>query len=175
MNSTHYTLKIKNKSEYIIIQNFSIFYISFFYCIRKDSISKEVDEIIDGIYASDEDVYISPIQKSKSKKKNQNDILKLMKNSITNGDKNNPTKNINFKDLNEAKGVIFSISNELEFHQKQTFKCALKAGQCLIKIQELCAMENKKFISFLKECNINWDKSYVYLFLFIVSLKNILN
>jgi hypothetical protein len=61
----------------------------------------------------------------------------------------------NFKDLNEAKGVILSISNELEFHQKQTLKCALKAGECLIEIKELCYIENKKFISFLKECNIN--------------------
>jgi hypothetical protein len=92
-----------------------------------------------------------------------------MKNSITIGDKNNPTNNINFKDLNEAKVVIVSISNELEFHQKQTLKCALKAGQCLIKIQELCATENKKFTSFLKECNINWDKLYVH---FLISFYN---
>ena len=92
-----------------------------------------------------------------------------MKDSISIGNKNNPTKNINFKDLNEAKGVIVSISNELEFHQKQSIKCALKAGQCLIKIQELCAIENKNFLSFLKECNINWDKSYVY---FLISFYN---
>jgi len=41
-----------------------------------------------------------------------------MKDSILIENKSNPTKNINFKDLNEAKGVIVSISNELEFHQK---------------------------------------------------------
>jgi hypothetical protein len=166
MNSTYYTLKIKSQSEYIIIQNFSILYI-FFYFIRKDSISKRVDEIIDEIYASDEEIYIPPVRKSK--KKNQNDILKLMKNSISIGNKYSSINNINFKDLNEAKGVIVSISNELEFHQKQTLKCALKAGQCLIKIQELCAIENKKFISFLKECNIKWDKSFVY---FLISFYN---
>jgi hypothetical protein len=168
MNSTHYTLKIKIQSEYIIIQNFSILYI-FFYCNRKDSISKEVDEIIDEIYATDEEVFISSIRKSKSKKKNQNDILKLMKNSISIGNKFNSTNNINFKDLDEAKGVIVTISNELEFHQKQTLKCALQAGDCLIMIQELCAIENKKFIPFLKECNIKWDKSYVY---FLISFYN---
>jgi restriction endonuclease S subunit len=55
------------------------------------------------------------------------------------------------------------------FDQKQTLKCALKAGECLIKIKELCAIENKKFIPFLKEFNINWDKSYVY---FLISFYN---
>ncbi len=158
--------KIKNKSAYIIIQNFSILYI-FFYCIRKDSISIAADKVIDEIYASDEEVHVPPVRKSK--KKNQNDILKLMKNSISIGNKYSSTNNINFKDLNEAKGVILSISNELDFHQKQTLKCALKAGQCLIKIQELCFIENKKFIPFLKECNIKWDKSYVY---FLISFYN---
>ena len=92
-----------------------------------------------------------------------------MKNSISIENKYSSANNINFKYLNEAKGVIVSISNELEFHQKQTLKCALKAGQCLITIQELCAKENKKFISFLKECNINWDKSYMY---FLISFYN---
>ena len=64
-----------------------------------------------------------------------------MKNSISIGNKNNSTNNINFENLNEAKGVIISISNELEFHQKQTLKYAIKAGQCLYKIQELCQIE----------------------------------
>ena len=140
-----------------------------FYCYKRDSISKAADEVIDEIYASDEEAYFLPIRKSKSKTKNQNDILKLMKDSISIGDKSSSTNNINFKDLDEANGVIVSISSELEFHQKQTLKCALKAGQYLIKIQELCATENKKFISFLKECNINWDKSYVY---FLISFHN---
>jgi hypothetical protein len=45
-----------------------------------------------------------------------------MKSSISIGNESKPTNNINFENLNEAKGVIVSISNELEFHQKQTLK-----------------------------------------------------
>jgi hypothetical protein len=50
-----------------------------------------------------------------------------MKNSISNENKFNSINNINFNNLNEAKGVILSISNELEFHQKETLKCAIIA------------------------------------------------
>jgi len=84
-----------------------------FYLNRRDSISKAADEVIEEINVSDEETY-KPL-KRKSKKKNQQDILKLMKNSISNGNKFNSINNINFNNLNEAKGVIFSISNELEF------------------------------------------------------------
>jgi hypothetical protein len=66
-------------------------------------------------------------------------------------------------------GVITSISNELDFHQKQTLKYALQAGQCLKRIQELCQMEKKKFFDFLKECGIKWNKSYVH---FLISFYN---
>ena len=45
-----------------------------------------------------------------------------MRKSISIGNKSNPTMNINFENLNEAKGVIASISNELDFHQKKTIK-----------------------------------------------------
>jgi hypothetical protein len=45
-----------------------------------------------------------------------------MRKSISIGNKSNPTININFENLVQAKGVIVSISNELEFHQKQTLK-----------------------------------------------------
>ncbi len=61
---------------------------------------------------------------------------------------------INFENLVQAKGVIVSISNELEFHQKQTLKYAIQAGECLYKIQELYQIEKKKFFDFLKECSI---------------------
>ncbi len=67
----------------------------------------------------------------------------------------------------EAKQVIISIRNELKFHQKQTIKYALIAGQSLIKIQELCQIENKKFFDFLKECSIEWSRSYIH---FLISL-----
>jgi hypothetical protein len=63
--------------------------------------------------------------------------------------------------------VIISIHNELEFHQKQTIKYALLAGQSLIRIQELCQIEEKKFLDFLKECSIEWSRSYIH---FLISL-----
>jgi hypothetical protein len=123
-----------------------------FHLNRKDSISKAVDDIIDEIYASDEEILEEtnePLKrKLKSKKKDQQDILKLMKNSISNGNKCCSTNNINFNNLNEAKGVIVSISNELEFHQKEIIKCAIKAGECLYKIKELCQVNGKKFNDF---------------------------
>jgi hypothetical protein len=142
-----------------------------FHLNRKDSISKAADEVIDMIYASDEeiteDAYKSLKRKIKSIKKD--DVLKLMKDSISIGNKCNSINNINFKDLNEAKRVIVSISNELEFHQKETIKCAIKAGECLYKTRELCQLNGNKFSDFLIECNIKWSKSYVQ---FLISLYN---
>jgi hypothetical protein len=61
----------------------------------------------------------------------------------------------------KAKGVIVSISNELEFHQKQTLKYAIQAGECLYNIRELCLVNGIKFNEFLLEFNIKWSKSYV--------------
>ncbi len=91
-----------------------------------------------------------------------------MKNSLSIGNQSNGTiKKLNFDKLKEAKEVIISIRNELEYHQKQTIKYALLAGQSLIKIQELCQIENKKFFDFLKECKIEWSKSYIH---FLISL-----
>jgi hypothetical protein len=92
-----------------------------------------------------------------------------MKSSISIGNESNPTNNINFENLVQAKRVIVSISNELEFHQKQTLKYAIQAGECLYKIQELCLINSKKFKEFLIECNIKWSKSYVQ---FLISLYN---
>ncbi len=76
---------------------------------------------------------------------------------------------LNFDKLKEAKVVIISIRNELEFHQNQTIKYAILDGQSLIKIQELCRIENKKFFDFLRECGIKWRKSYIY---FLISFYN---
>ena len=92
-----------------------------------------------------------------------------MKNSMSNGNKYNSINNINFNNLNEAKGVIVLISNELEFHQKETIKCAIKAGECLYKIKELCLVNGIRFNDFLIECNIKWSKSYIQ---FLISLYN---
>jgi hypothetical protein len=62
----------------------------------------------------------------------------------------------------------------MEYHKKQTIKYALKAGECLLRIQELCRIEKKKFDLFLKECNIKWDKSYVYFLIFFIILAKII-
>jgi hypothetical protein len=67
-----------------------------------------------------------------------------MKSSISIGNESKPTNNIYFENLVQAKGIIVSISNELEFHQKQTLKYAIQAGECLYKIQELCLINSKK-------------------------------
>jgi hypothetical protein len=78
-----------------------------FYFNRKDSISKAADEVIDEINASDEEITEEthkPLKrKLKSKKKNQNDLIKLMKSSISIGNESNPTNNINFENLVQAK------------------------------------------------------------------------
>jgi ribosomal protein L30E len=93
---------------------------------------------------------------------------KELKNSLSVGNRSVGTiSNLNFDKLKEAKEVIISIRNELEFHQKQTIKYAILAGQSLTKIQDLCQIENKKFIDFLRECGINWSRSYIQ---FLISL-----
>ena len=134
--------------------------------------SKAADEVIDEINVSDEEIKEqnrkSSKRRIKSKKNNQSDLIDLMRKSIFIGNKSNVTININFENLNEAKGIIVSISNELDFHQKQTIKYVLLAGQSLIKIQELCQTD-KKFFDFLKECDIEWSKSYIY---FLISFYN---
>jgi hypothetical protein len=48
-----------------------------------------------------------------------------MKSSISIGNESKPTNNINFENLVQAKRVIVSIRNELEFHQKQMLKYAI--------------------------------------------------
>ncbi len=91
-----------------------------------------------------------------------------LKNSLFVGNQSIGTiKKLNFDKLKEAKEVIILIRNELEYHQKQTIKYALLAGQSLIKIQELCQIGNKKFFDFLKECKIEWSRSYIH---FLISL-----
>jgi hypothetical protein len=93
-----------------------------------------------------------------------------LKNSLSVGNQSNGTiKKLNFDKLKEAKEVIISIRNELNFHQKQTIKYVILAGQSLIRIQELCQIEKKKFFDFLKECGIEWSKSYIY---FLISFYN---
>ncbi len=126
--------------------------------------------MIDEINVSDEEIKEQTHKPSKQTiRSKKNDLINLMKSSISIGNKSNPTIDINFENLNEAKGVIVSISSELDFHQKQTIKYALLAGQSLIKIRELCQIENKKFFNFLKECKIEWSKSYIY---FLISFYN---
>jgi hypothetical protein len=90
-----------------------------------------------------------------------------MRSNIYIGNESKPIEAIIFENLLQAKGVVVSISNELEFHQKQTLNYAIQAGECLYKIQELCLINNKKFNEFLIDCNIKW--SYVQ---FLIPLYN---
>jgi len=93
-----------------------------------------------------------------------------MKSSLVVGNKSIGLVALKFlENLEEAKETITLINNEMEYHKKQTIKYALKAGECLLRIQELCQIEKKKFDLFLKECNIKWDKSYVY---FLISFHH---
>ena len=92
-----------------------------------------------------------------------------MRSSISINNESKLIKPILFENLVQAKGVIVSISNDLEFHQKQTLKYSIQAGECLYEIQELCLINSKKFNEFLIECNIKWSKSYVQ---FLISLYN---
>ncbi len=132
--------------------------------------------MIDEVYNDDEAHHTStsktakPIRRS-SKYKNEHQIIEKMKNSlIVSNQSAGPIETSILENLEQAKEVITSISNQLEYHQKQALKYAIRAGQCLLRIQELCAIENKKFSLFLKECGINWDKSYVY---FLISFYNL--
>ncbi len=111
--------------------------------------------VIDEINTSDDEVNEQTHKPLKSKKKDQNHLIKLMKNSISIGNESNYRINY-FR-------VIVSINNKLDFHQKQTLKSKSQ------KIQELCQIENKKFFDFLRECNIEWSKSYIY---FLISFYN---
>ena len=70
-------------------------------------------------------------------------LMEELRNSLSIGKQSiRVIKKLNFNKLKEAKEVIISIRNELEFHQNQTIKYALLAGQSLIRIQELCQIEN---------------------------------
>jgi hypothetical protein len=97
-------------------------------------------------------------------------LIEELKNRLSVGNQSiGAIEKYNFEKFKEAKQVITSIRNELEFHQKQTIKYAFLAGQSLIKIQELCRIENKKFFDFLRECGIELSKSYVH---FLISFYN---
>jgi hypothetical protein len=139
------------------------------------TVNEIIDEIIDEINENDDEVTydqkqkLSNGQKKKKGDKNYNQLIEDMKNSLSVGNNSIGSIETNFENLEQAKGVITSISNEIDFHQKQTLKYTLQAGQCLKRIQELCQMEKKKFFDFLKECGIKWNKSYVH---FLISFYN---
>lgn len=96
-------------------------------------------------------------------------LIKKMKNSITVGNESTGFQATMPKNIEQAKEVIISINNELNYHQKQTVKYALQAGQYLILSRDLCLIEDKNFNEFLKECDVKWSKSYIY---FLISFYN---
>ncbi len=125
-----------------------------------DELTRTVNEIIGETNETDDEVTYDQKQKPSKRQmekkgdKNYNQLIEDMKNSLTVGNNSIGSIETNFENLEQAKGVITSISNELDFHQKQTLKYALQAGQCLKRVQELCQMEKKKFFDFLKECGL---------------------
>lgn len=162
-----------------------VYYILTFYFNREDSISRIADEAIEGIIASynsdksneeGNDKRNQPLRQFLVKKKRksaiskQNELIEELKNSLSGGNESiGSIEKHDFEELKEAKQVIISIRNELEFHQKQTIQYGALAGKTLKKVQKLCQIENKKFPEFLKECGINWSKSYIY---FLISFYN---
>jgi len=117
---------------------------------------------------SDNEEVCNKLKSNKRLKDKHKQLIEALRNSLSIGNQSNGTiKEINFDKLKEAKEVIISIRNELEFHQKQAIKYAILGGQSLIRIQELCQIENKKFFDFLKECGIEWSRSYIH---FLISL-----
>jgi hypothetical protein len=119
-----------------------------------DELTITVNEIIDEINENNDEVTFNqkqkPLKRQKKKKvdKNYNQLIEDMNNSLSVGNNSIGSIETNFENLEQAKGVITLISNELDFHQKQTLKYALQAGQCLKRIQELFQMEKKKFFDF---------------------------
>jgi len=117
-----------------------------------DELTITINEIIDEINENDDEVTYNQKQKTSNRQKkkkgdkNCNQLIEDMKNSLSVGNNSIGSIETNFESLEQAKGVITSISNELDFHQKQTLKYALQAGHCLKRIQELCQMEKKKWL-----------------------------
>ena len=96
-----------------------------------DELTTTANEIIDEINENDDEFTYNqkqkPSNRQKKKKgdKNYNQLIEDMKNSLSVGNNSIGSIETNFEDLEQAKGVITSISNELDFHQKQTLKYAL--------------------------------------------------
>ena len=155
----------------LLLLLFLYYYFCYFYVInififpfhREDSLSKAVDEIIQ----INEETNISKSSKRKQKSAKDKQLIEELKNSLSVGNQSIGTiSKHDFGKLNQAKEVIISIRNELEFHQKQTIKYALLPGQSFVRIQELCKIQNK-FFDFIKECHIKWSRSYIH---FLISL-----
>ncbi len=112
-----------------------IFNIFIFYFNREDPISKAVDEVIDEINAWDNEQIIDEPKsnkqskrKSKSAKDKHKQLIEELKNSLFVGNQSIGTiEKLNFNKLKQAKEVIISIRNEMEFHQNQTIIYALLA------------------------------------------------
>ncbi len=61
--------------------------------------------------------------------------------------------------------LLFHCFNFLKrgyvWFEKNLIKYALKAGESLIRIKKFYSIEKKNFSDFLKECNINFNKSFI--------------
>ncbi len=118
---TKITLGILNHGKSWI--NVIIVDISF--VLSDDEISKATDEVIDEIYTDDEALHpstsksVNRIRKSE-KSKNYHQIIEKMKKSLIVSNQSGELIGTNIlENIDQAKEVITSISNELEYHQKQ--------------------------------------------------------
>jgi len=96
--------------------------------------------------------------------------LAILKESLTFEDKGvESLQNIAFKTTVEGIKIVNTIYNNLAYHDKQTLKHAILAGQILICFKQLCKVEKVNLSSLLNENNIKWKTSYVN---FLISLYN---
>ena len=75
-------------------------------------------------------------QEEHQEKRKLKQLIQEMKNILVVGNKSIGLVALKFlENLEEAKETITLINNEMEYHKKQTIKYALKAGECLLRIQ----------------------------------------
>jgi hypothetical protein len=67
----------------------------------------------------------------------------------------------NLENVNQAIQTITLIDNNLNFYGKQSFRLAIRAGECLEKYKELCSAEKRNYLSFLRKNKIKWGKTRV--------------
>jgi hypothetical protein len=66
-----------------------------------------------------------------------------------------------FTNLTDFKSIIIEIDKNLRYHQKESIRFGLIAGEVLNKVKILCRKEKKNMLKFINDLNVNWSKSYI--------------